>query len=222
MACGNYVNAFTWWNTVLSVSNSCDICSSVNLWQRHPETRPLVSLTVQFLFDFNLMLETCALQRCMKHHQQMWILRGQVPFSACLDPLTNVSSLETDVAHADNILSAVAQDECNKRSWAAAEQYMLQEDVIFSPCAWGVILFDRQTLTDYSCSSCTATKSHIGISFPLLVTVKACCSPACFPVPCSPPAGPRTDQPVNKYYTPGTAGLCLQSGDCGECTASIV
>ena len=58
----------------------------------------------------------CRFQRRMKRHQQMWILRGQAPSSACLDPLTNVSPLEIDVTHADNVLSAVAQDECKKRS----------------------------------------------------------------------------------------------------------
>lgn len=37
-----------------------------------------------------------------------------------------------------------------------------------------------------------------------------------FPLPRSLPVGQWLDQSVNKYRTPGTAGLCLQSGDWGR------
>lgn len=39
---------------------------------------------------------------------------------------------------------------------------------------------------------------------------------SCVPLPYSLPVGLWLDQSVNKYHTPGTAGLCLQSGDWGR------
>lgn len=44
----------------------------------------------------------------------------------------------------------------------------------------------------------------------------ASCSSSCFPLACSVPVVPWLDQSMNKHHTPGTAGLCIQSGDWGR------
>lgn len=64
-------------------------------------------------------------------------------------------------------------------------------------------------------------QSHISvfISNCLWQSVKAVlasCSWSCFPLPYSLPVGLWLDKSVSKYHTPGTAGLCLQSGDWGR------
>lgn len=87
-------------------------------------------------------------------------------------------------------------------------------------------MFDRQTLTHCKYSPSTTTTSDISVYFQLPVTVRehcaSLCSSSCFALPCSLPVGLWLEQSVCKYHSPGTAGLCLQSGDWDECTASII
>lgn len=89
-----------------------------------------------------------------------------------------------------------------------------------------MILLDRQTLTHCKNSPCTTTASDISVYFQLPVTVcercASLCSSSCLARPRSLPVGLRLGQSVSKYHSPGTAGLCLQSGDWDECTSSII
>lgn len=87
------------------------------------------------------------------------------------------------------------------------------------------MLFDRQTLTHCKSSPYTTTASDISVYFQLPVTVCERCASLCssswFALP-SLPVGLWLGQSVSKYHSPGTAGLCLQSGDWDECTSSII